>query len=290
MKIKYKNLKLQKKTLKLIEQANKIIADYEEQGFILTVRQVYYQFVARNLILNDRVSYGYVGAALNKGRLAGLIDWSLIEDRTRNLAGNSHWNSPSEILSSAARSYRLDSREGQEYKVEVWIEKDALVGMIEPVCAELDLDYFACRGFVSLSEMWRAAQRLEDEKCIILHLGDHDPSGLDMTRDIQDRLVTLGCCNLEVKRIALNMDQIEEFKPPPNPVKFSDSRSSEYVVKYGSESWELDALAPHMIEKLIRVNVDAITSQPKRRKLLKQQQEEKDQLEHVADNWEDLEF
>jgi len=271
----------------LIEQANEILAEYEDQGFILTVRQVYYQFVARGLISNCLKSYGYVGAALNKGRLAGLIDWSLIEDRTRNLAGNSHWNSPSEILMSAAFSYKLDSREDQEYKIEIWIEKDALVGMIEPVCVELDLDYFACRGFVSLSEMWRAAQRLKNENCIILHLGDHDPSGIDMTRDIQDRLVTFGCDNLEVKRIALTMDQIKEFNPPPNPVKLSDSRARDYIIEYGSESWELDALAPDVLEKLIRKHVADFTDESKRQKLLDRQQQEKEQLEHVAENWED---
>jgi len=290
MKIQYKSLKLQKKTLKLIDQANEIIEEYDEQGFILTVRQVYYQFVARNLIPNDLVSYGYVGAALNKGRMAGLVDWNLIEDRTRNLEGNSHWDSPSEILLSAAKSYQLDSREDQKYRIQVWIEKEALIGMIEPVCKELDIDYFACRGFVSLSELWRAAQRLEDKKCIILHLGDHDPSGLDMTRVNQETLELFGCDNLEVRRIALNMDQIEEFKPPPNPVKFADSRAPEYVIKYGSESWELDALVPEVLEKLIRTNVDALTDQKKRRAILNRQQEEKNQLEHVADNWEELEF
>lgn len=137
MKEQYRTLKLRKKTLKLIEQANKIIAEFQAQGFTLTVRQIYYQFVARNWILNDPVSYGYVGAALNKGRMVGMIDWWAIEDRTRFLRGNPQWENVSDRLRSAARTHKLNSRRDQKYMVEVWIEKDALVGIIDSVCREL---------------------------------------------------------------------------------------------------------------------------------------------------------
>lgn len=81
------------------------------------------------------------------------------------------------------------------------------------------------------------------ERRVILHLGDHDPSGIDMTRDISDRLELFGA-DVEVKRIALNWDQIDEFTPPPNPAKLSDSRAGAYIAEYGDESWELDALEP----------------------------------------------
>lgn len=291
MKIQYKSLNLQEATLDLIDQANDIIEAYDAQGFVLTVRQIYYQFVARGWIPNNIKSYGYVGAALNKGRMAGLINWTAIEDRTRFLRSNSHWSSPEEILRSAAQSYARDSREDQSCKIEVWIEKDALVGVIENVCRELDVDFFACRGFVSLSEMWRAAQRLQYEaQVVILHLGDHDPSGIDMTRDIEDRLVTFGCDNLEVKRIALTMDQVHEFNPPPNPAKLSDSRARNYINQYGPDSWELDALAPNVIEELIRKHVLEFTQQSKRLKILKTQEEERKRLLHIAKNWEDFDY
>lgn len=291
MREKYKTFNLRKKTLKLIEQANEIISEYQAQGFVLTVRQIYYQFVARGWIENKVQSYGYVGAALNKGRMTGLIDWYAIEDRTRFLRGNQHWDDPAQILRSAASSYQLNSRETQNYTIEVWIEKDALVGVIDSICRELDVAFFACRGYVSLSEIWRAAQRLQyADKIVILHLGDHDPSGIDMTRDIEDRLVTFGCNNLEVRRIALTMKQIKKYNPPPNPAKFSDPRAKEYIEQYGEQSWELDALAPDVIEKLIRTNVEALTDEAKRQKILSKQEKEKEQLEYVAENWEDLEI
>lgn len=291
MREQYRTFKLRKKTLLLIEQANEIINEYQAQGFTLTVRQIYYQFVARNLISNDLVSYGYVGAALNKGRMTGLIDWYAIEDRTRFLRGNQNWDSVTESLTSATSSYRRNSRETQDCLVEVWIEKDALVGVIDSVCRELDVDFFACRGYVSLSEMYRAARRLENaDKAVILHLGDHDPSGIDMTRVIGDTLRTMGCDNIEVRRIALTMKQVREFNPPPNPVKFKDSRSPEYVVQYGTESWELDALAPNVMEELIRTNVKALTDETKRQAILVEQEEERDQLEYITNNWEELEI
>lgn len=290
MKEKYKTFKLRKKTLALIEQANEIIAEFQAKGFIMTVRQIYYQFVARGWIENKIQSYGYVGAALNKGRMSGLIDWWAIEDRTRFLRGNTHWDNPAEILRSVASSYKLDSREDQDYTVEVWIEKDALVGVIDSVCRELDIDFFACRGYVSLSEMYRAAQRLQYSKVVILHLGDHDPSGIDMTRVIQDTLDTFGCEDVEVRRIALTMEQIKQYEPPPNPAKFSDPRAKEYIEQYGAQSWELDALAPDVIEKLIRTNVKALTIEARRQRILRKQEKEKEQLEYVAENWEDLEI
>jgi len=145
----------------------------------------------------------------------------------------------------------------------VWIEKEALSGVIADVCNEMDVPYFACKGYVSQSEQWRAYQRARfhssqsDQKTTILHFGDHDPSGIDMTRDNQDRLdCFLGYDNtIKVERLALNWDQIEEFNPPPNPAKMTDSRFAGYVTKYGDESWELDALEPRVMTDLIRDHV-----------------------------------
>ncbi len=194
-------------------------------------------------------------------RLAGLIDWTAIEDRTRNLRRLPHWDNPQELLEAAIRQFRLDKWNNQPCYVEVWIEKDALIGVIEGVCNDLDLPYFSCRGYTSQSELWRAAKRIttetswQNERAIIIHLGDHDPSGIDMTRDIESRLLMFGAKS-EVRRLALNWDQVEEFSPPPNPAKLTDSRAKGYISEYGRESWELDALNPNVIANLIR---DAVT-------------------------------
>ncbi|MCX5601561.1 hypothetical protein OOK29_25765 [Streptomyces phaeochromogenes] len=240
---------------RLIAMADQICREYAEQGFDLTLRQLYYQFVARDVIANKQTEYKRLGSIINDARLAGLLDWDYIVDRTRNLRGLSHWDNPESVIQSAAYGYRTERWEQQPYRVEVWIEKDALVGVIAGACERNDVDYFSCRGYTSQSELWGAARRMTryqqaGQKPIVIHLGDHDPSGVDMTRDISDRLALFGA-DVDVRRIALNMDQIEEHDPPPNPAKLTDSRATSYIREHGSSSWELDALEPTLLDRLI---------------------------------------
>ena len=272
-----------------IGQANKIIAEYQAQGFKLTLRQLYYQFVSRDLISNTVQSYKSIGDVVNDGRLAGLIDWDAIEDRTRNLRSSPHWSSPRSIVRACADQFAVDLWDGQESYVECWIEKDALVGVIEGICTELDVPYFACRGYTSQSEMWGAAQRLMErekagKKTFIIHLGDHDPSGIDMTRDIQDRLELFGSTAV-IHRIALNFDQVENYSPPPNPAKTTDSRYESYRALHGEESWELDALEPRTIVDLIRDEIEVHIDQDAWEEALSRQQTGRNQLGKVSQRW-----
>lgn len=274
----------------IIERANAIIDEYQAQGFVLTLRQLYYQFVARDMIENTQQSYNRLGSIVSDARLAGLIDWEAIEDRTRNLAELSHWRNPASIMSGAVRSYRLDMWENQDFRCEVWIEKEALVGVIEGICEELDVPYFACRGYVSQSEQWAAGKRLagyadQGQTPVILHLGDHDPSGLDMTRDNTDRLALFARMGVEVERLALNMDQVEEYSPPPNPAKTTDSRYVKYIELYGDESWELDALDPSVIRDLISAAVLQYRDEDLYAARLERQEDERETLRAVKDRW-----
>jgi hypothetical protein len=275
-----------------INQANEIIVEYQAQGFKLTLRQLYYQFVSRDMIPNTVQSYKSLGDVVNDGRLAGLIDWDAIEDRTRNLRSSPHWSSPRSIVRACADQFAVDLWDTQENYVECWIEKDALVGVIEGICNELDVPFFACRGYTSQSEMWGAAQRLIErenrgKKTTIIHLGDHDPSGIDMTRDIQDRLELFGSTAV-IHRIALVYDQIEQYNPPPNPAKTTDARYQSYANKYGDESWELDALEPRVIVDLIREAVQDRIDQDTWEEALERQQSGRDQLGKVSWRWDNV--
>lgn len=250
------------KTLALITIANSIIDEYMEQGFTLTLRQLYYQFVAKDIIPNTQRSYNSLAGAVNNGRLAGLIDWDAIEDRTRNLARLWHFKSPRDAVAQMRKQYYIDMWDNQPNRVEVWIEKEALAGVIESTCNQYDVPFFACRGYVSQSELYSAGIRARvayeewNQDTIIIHLGDHDPSGIDMTRDNQDRTdMFAGYGAVQVERIALNMDQVNELNPPPNPAKITDSRAGEYIKRFGRDSWELDALSPAVINKLIEVSI-----------------------------------
>lgn len=258
MREKFVDIRFRDKTLAVIQAANDIISAYQAQGFVLTVRQLYYQFVARDLIPNRVSEYKKLAATIDNARKAGLIDWDAIEDRTRFLRSVSTWDSPGDIIRSAYASYREDWWIDQPAYVEVWIEKDALIGVIEDVCEEYRVPYFACRGYASQSELYTAGKRMyqaarRNKRAVVLHLGDHDPSGIDMTRDLEDRLNMFAYgSGPEVRRLALNMEQIEEYEPPPNPAKDTDSRFYEYQQQFGDSSWELDALEPQVIADLIR--------------------------------------
>lgn len=226
---------------------------------------------------------------MNDGRLAGLIDWNSIVDRTRNLRRNSHWDSPRDIILSSAYQYALDKWSNHPNYVEVWVEKDALVGVIGQICSKLDVPYFSCRGYVSQSEMWSAAQRLiaqnpHRESCTILHLGDHDPSGIDMTRDIQERLTMFGA-DVHVDRIALTMEQVELYNPPPNPTKLTDARAGGYLETYGEECWELDALDPSVLSKLISTHVSLLRDNELYNRQKEMEDKQKSDLHNIHDYW-----
>lgn len=257
-RIQYQNFAFKEPTLVMIAKANEIIADYQRQGYQLTLRQLYYQFVSRDLIANKQSEYDRLGGVINDARLAGLIDWEAIVDLTRELTRNSHWDSPRDIMRACAKQYQVDKWDSQPCHVEVWIEKDALSGVIEPTCKTLDVPFFSCRGYTSQSAMWEAGQRLKEKReqgkqeLIIIHLGDHDPSGIDMTRDIGDRLALFSEGEVTINRVALNFDQVQRYKPPPNPAKVTDSRARAYMAKHGRESWELDALEPRVLTALVQ--------------------------------------
>jgi hypothetical protein len=291
-------------SLRIAEQAAQIAEEYARAGYDLTLRQLYYQFVGRGLTAdwatghNTERSYKRLGAIVDNARMCGLIDWYHITDRTRGLAGNSHWDSPGDMVNSAASGYRIDHWEDQTDRVEIWVEKEALAGIVGQVARDRDVNYLACRGYLSSSAMWRSARRLgrlayEGNDVTILHLGDHDPSGIDMSRDNEARLRTMishdygyrAADALEFRRIALNRDQVDAYSPPPNPAKLTDSRAEGYVDEHGYESWELDALPPDVLVDLMNEHIDGIVDLAAWNARRDQQEEERRALRLAADNW-----
>lgn len=300
----YQPKKFQGRSQEMISLVNNVITTYQAQGYDLTLRQVYYQMVARGYIPNNDKEYKKLGSLINDARLAGEIDWYAIQDRTRYLREQSHWDNPAQIIRSAALGYSIDKWLDQTYYVEVWVEKDALIGVVEKACEELGVSCFSCRGYVSQSEMWVAAQRLigkanESHQCLLLHLGDHDPSGIDMSRDIEERIRGFWDHHynedddayypsdevFEFKRIALNWDQVREYNPPPNPTKLTDARATGYIRRFGRECWELDALEPAQIGSLIEEHVLDIREEDKWDTALEREQDEQSGLKLVHQNW-----
>ena len=337
----YETKKIGPAKMEAIEWANRVCKEYAEAGIPLTLRQLFYQGVARGLIANKQTEYDRLGDVCRDARMAGLMDWDHLIDLTRNIRPVSSWKGPEHMLERSAASYHRDLWKPQWVRPEVWIEKDAAIGVVQGVCEANSVPYFSCRGYTSMSEMHEAAQRVRfsierGDRVQILHIGDHDPSGLDMSRDIEDRLrqfISRDWAGLHmgsgawtrgqirqsmqrhmqevaekaeapdwvfddiannppwsVKRIALNLDQIEQYDPPPNPAKRTDGRFQRYYEETGlEESWELDALAPDVMADLIQTEVDSLRSEDVWAESEREMEREREILKALGDNYEAVE-
>lgn len=287
--ITYKEQIFRSNSRRIIDESNTILEHFYSQGFVMTLRQLYYQLVKSNKIPNNKNSYNNLGNVIGDARLAGYIDWDYLEDRGRVLRGIRHYASPQQVLAEGMESYRIDMWENQTVRPEVWIEKDALSGVFEGICAELDVDLLACKGYLSLSEAHEAAKRFEriasyGQTPIVFHFGDHDSSGIDMTRDILAKF-NLFIGGAEVDRRALTMDQIKLYDLPPQPAKMSDPRAENYRLLHGNESWELDSLDPQQLTELVRQAVEGVRDEDQWNDAVARETEERDGLRVVNKHW-----
>lgn len=255
MKEQFLETKFRQEKLNQVGLCNEVIDAYLQQGLKLTLRQLYYQLVTQNVIPNEERAYKNLGKLLSDARLAGLVDWDAIEDRMRVPRIPSEFANLTDLVNAALRAYRLPRWEGQAKYVELWVEKDALSGVLAPLAAKYHVTLMVNRGYSSQSAMYEAAQRFSqhcEQDCVLLYLGDHDPSGEDMVRDIDDRLKLLAYdASIEVTKVALTWEQVQQYNPPPNPTKLTDSRSNGYIAKYGDECWEVDALRPDILQSMV---------------------------------------
>lgn len=265
----------------LLDKSNKIIREYSNAGYTLTLRQLYYQLVSRDIIPNQVKEYSRLGRILVKGRMGGLVDWGAIEDRVRVPYKRSEFSGLKDLVEAALRSYRLDRWKNQESYVELWVEKDALSGVLKPMADKYHVTLMVNKGYSSASAMYDAHQRIIDncdKECTIFYLGDFDPSGEDMVRDIEDRLRRMDTRDFTVEKIGLNPDQIKKYKPPPNPAKMTDPRAKDFVAKYGATSWEVDALEPKVLHALIEKAIKKKLDRELMDKVIEKEEEDKEIL------------
>ena len=264
----------------LIPIVNEIFDQYD---FALTVRQIYYRLISDpyNLFENTRSNYTGFDRILTKAREEEEIDWTRIEDRTRQSIGGEgaiDSETPEEFLQAYVRTLKncwsyYDKKMwlSQQNFIEVWVEKDALSSLVSQACKEYRVLVFPSRGFSSFTKVKEGIKRLyenteiicggvddpiQNKATYVLHLADHDPSGLGMTQDLRNRFARYDAGFIQVERIGLNIDQVREFDLRPNPVKKADSRTAEYVQTFGNDCWELDALPPNELQKLIVTEIE----------------------------------
>jgi hypothetical protein len=306
MKQKFRDTKLNAKSMEHLEAVNYIVEDYQSQGYKLTLRQLYYQLVSKNIIPNKDTEYKKLSRVLTEGRMAGFVDWDAIEDRLRQPQNIFHVSGIPNALNIIHNQYRLDRTIGQQTMVEVWVEKDAISNVLKPVTQKYGVNLLVNRGYGSATAMKDAYERYsralrerysyepEDGdvmEVVILYLGDHDPSGLDMIRDIEDRISEMLSVDgldvfFNVVPIALTKEQIRKYNPPPNPAKITDSRSDAYIAEHGRVSWEVDALPPNVLHKLLEDSIIEYLDVKKYNKIVKKEAEQKAEIKLFIDKYE----
>ena len=237
-------------TKKMLKMSVEIIALYRKKGLKLTLRQLYYQLVSKNIIPNTSNDYHSLGRLLTKARRDGVLGLDVLEDRSRVYHSQQGWDSAKDALMALKEQFRLSGHNFLEWNVLVLVEKDALIGVIQPVCDMFRVDYMGTKGYLSVSKEAVIYKNLK-EGSIILYLGDHDPSGLDVFETLK---VNLGS-QFKIKRIGLSIEQIKKYKLPPQPAKKTDKRYKSYSSLYGNKSWELDALKPEVLQDLLNKKI-----------------------------------
>lgn len=334
MRFKFRDIKLSKTNLVKLDNVNSIIEEYRLDGYTLTLRQLYYQLVSRDIIPNAQSEYAKVSKLLKEGRMAGIVDWGAIEDRLRIPYIPYSNTSPNQAIKDAIDQYRLNRQENQKNYLEVWVEKDALSGVLKRITGKYHVRLLVNRGYGSVTAIHDAYERLsyqmeQGKNVKILYLGDHDPSGIDMIRDITERIteMLIGGMDFEkefddlesleqqkyirgyeeqdldvdfcyemankdfkdekiqkmfkVEAIALTMEQINEYTPPPNPAKITDPRAKDYIKKFGSVSWEVDALNPRTLNALLSNKIEENINMNLYNSVLEQEEIDKEKLGEI---------
>lgn len=235
------------KTQRIIDQAHEILAAYNP----MTVRQVYYQLVSRQIIENSRSRYQAVCDALVDARLEGAISWDWIEDRLRRPRSIPMWSNLADFAFEMRWRYNRDVWATQPQRVELWLEKDALSGVFGGVVGHYGVMLNVGRGYDGWSSIHNAAERWgAGRDIIVLYFGDHDPSGEDMFRSLRERLAKLNCYPSMLK-VALTREDIDRYNLPADFTKATDTRQKAFVAEHGDQAVELDALPTEVLRARI---------------------------------------
>lgn len=267
---------------------NSILRQYQMP---LTLRQIFYRLVADCNYPNTSSAYCHLSKQLVQARKEGIVDKNMIEDRSRDFLGgdygfsniedylNSRFN---EFLSSP-KVYSRNMWNDQPEFVVVFVEKDALSRVLSNVADHYNVMTAVSRGYASYTYIIQIIERFPiDKETTVLHFADHDPSGLDMTRDLQNRLSNYSLYPLriiQVERIALSYDQVHDFNLSPNPTKSADPRIDRYVSQFGEQCWELDAIDPNGLQRIAEEAIVRHIDRAAWKSTLERQELERKQLE-----------
>jgi len=229
----------------------------------LTVRQVFYQLVAGLIIENSQNRYQSISRLTTKLRRLGILPWECIQDRTRRLTDKRGFEDAGTFLrqqlTGLSATYDRCLVQNQENYVEIFTEKDALAGIIEEVSWIYCVRIVVCKGQISATFLNDYTDRAKEairrgQDPVILYFGDLDPSGARMSVTIKNILLNYHNLYVHLDRIALNMNQVEEYQLPQSidAIKTKDPNYNWYVKQYGDIAVELDALHPKQLQELVK--------------------------------------
>lgn len=238
-----------------VEQRRQSLFEIIEQMKPMTVRQVFYQATVRGIVDKTERDYDKVQTDLVQMRRAGVLPYGWLADNTRWQRKPRTFSSVEHALQETARLYRKALWDDADCYVEIWLEKDALAGVVLPVTALYDVPLMVARGYASLSFLHVAAELIAtlDVPAFIYHLGDFDPSGVNAGNKIGETLAQMApAAELYFERLAVTPDQIRKCNLPTRPTKPSDSRSK----GFGKISVELDAIPPNYLRDLAQEAIE----------------------------------
>jgi 5S rRNA maturation endonuclease (ribonuclease M5) len=281
-----KPTKYQPKTLKLIGLVRKLITKYK--GRKLTLRQIFYQLVAKRIIPNNLRAYKNLSYLIAKARKNEDLPWDVMRNHTRFIIKENSWPNYKDFTKKIEKIYRKSKLANQRNYIEIWIEKDSLREWFEPITKEFDIPLIICRGYPSITTLYEASKRLKEiQKPIhILYFGDFDPSGEDIFRAIKERLIKdfkINPKKLHIKKVALTLKDVKQYKLPPAPTKATDSRSRKFIKKFGNFAVELEALPVRVLEQKIKRSIKSLLNWKQFQKDLKKEKQEAKKLRKLAE-------
>lgn len=263
----------------------------------MTLRHLYYLLIADGKIENSVASNRALVRIISEARRRGEISYSSLVDGTRSTVKPSSWSGLADFGDTVREAYRKDLWQQQKQYIEIWCEKDAIVGVIDGVTREYDVMIRPLRGYSSLTFIHHAASQLFEIKkpTTIYYLGDHDPSGYDIERAARVALSSMTVCGgvfslsdlvtFRWQRLAISRKDIDDYDLLPFPAKEHYSRFAGFAREHGTDAVELDALPPDVLRDRVRTTIEKHIDMRAWAKLQKTEQAERESLERVMSAW-----
>jgi hypothetical protein len=242
---------------------NDVLGQYEGR---LTVRQIFYRLISPpyQYMEGTDPKYKSFDRMITKARERGDVDWRRILDRSRSkLGGDSGYegvedftNHVKDTLSNISSHYSKRLWTNQQIMPVIFIEKDALSRVVFDVAEDYNVAVYPTRGFSSFTFLKEFIEEMNGERVHVLAMTDHDPSGVEMHNDLLRRLPRYGGDFIDVEKIGLTYDQITAYGLASNPTKKADSRKKKYIAKFGDRTWELDAIPPDELKRVVKTSIE----------------------------------